>query len=515
MNVESANQIARALELEPQLDTLRLRFPTRLSPAVIKTLFEVPALQRLSEIEVGGGASRAIWDRFFASPYVRNVKRLEIGGEHAAGFSRAPWPELVHLRVGIDGTAGDRKALARILASDVPRLATLELDADGFGVTGVEVVVRSAVFPQLVTFVLRESPIGDAGVAALARRKTRLAAVGLSLESITKRGIVALAKLANRLDRIELVGCPLGDAELHALAKVPHLRSLGFFGTPSAEALREVLPAMVDLEKLVFGLAYGLGPSHCEAIAKVRSLRRLRITYAPIGAEGARALAKLASLVELDLQSSGIGDDGAAALSRLHDLRDLDLQFCEIGDRGGTAIADWPADAALQTINLNGNHILDPAIQTSLKARFASVHPVKVIGVQRPAHAVSVVDEPTAPQQRHQARLPPRRRNWRAGLRELVGRNHFAGWDGYVDANLITKSEALIDRCAEHILSLGKDASETAQRAVLERCIAGFNRFSDRIYTIEAEDIVGAFEAVVRYTKLSKVEDLADEWRDF
>lgn len=88
-------------------------------------------------------------------------------------------------------------------------------------------------------------------------------------------------------------------------------------------------------------------------------------------------------------------------------------------------------------------------------------------------------------------------------------------WDGYVDAKLIAKSEALIDRCAEQILALGKEATEPAQRAVLKRCIVGFNRFSDRIYTIEAEQIVEAFDAVARYTKLSNEEGLADEWREF
>jgi len=515
VNVESADQIARALEHQPQLETLCLSFPTRLAPAAIKKLFDVPALQRLAEIEIGGGASRAVWDRFFRSPYVRNVKRLAIGGEHAAGFSRAPWPRLERLHISVDGSAADCKALARILATDVPRLDTLELEAYGFGVAGVEVVVRSPVFAQLVTFALQESPIGDAGVAVLARRKTKLATVRLSLASITKRGILALAKLARRLDRVELVNCPLGDAELQLLASVAHVRALGFFGTPNANALEEVLLAMTDLERLVLGLAGDAGANHCKAIATARNLRVLRITHAPIGSDGAHALATLANLVELDLQSSDIGDEGAAALTHLRQLRELKLQFCNIGNRGGTALAAWPADAALQTINLNGNHILDPAIQSSLRARFASVHPITVIGVQHPVQAAPVIIEPPEPQQRPQAPLPPRRRDWRAGLRELVGRNHFAAWNGYVDTKLIAKSEALIDRCAEQILALGKNADETAQRAVLRRCITGFNKFSDRIYTIEAEQIVEAFEAVARYTRLSKVEDLADEWRDF
>jgi len=111
--------------------------------------------------------------------------------------------------------------------------------------------------------------------------------------------------------------------------------------------------------------------------------------------------------------------------------------------------------------------------------------------------------------------MPPRRRDWDGGLRELIGRNHFATWDGHVEAKVIARSEALIDRCAEAILALGKEADELAQRAMLKKCITSFNRLAEHIFTIEAENIVETFEAIARYTKLSNEVDLADEWRDF
>ncbi|HEX7699066.1 MAG TPA: hypothetical protein VF403_00005 [Kofleriaceae bacterium] len=184
---------------------------------------------------------------------------------------------------------------------------------------------------------------------------------------------------------------------------------------------------------------------------------------------------------------------------------------------GGAALARWPARSALQTINVNGNHILDPAIQGRLKRRFAALHPVALLGYQHPVPDPDEQPdpEPPPPDQRPQRALPPRRRDWRTGLRELVGRAHFASWDGYVDAKLVARSEALIDGCIEAILALGEGATATTQRVALRRCITGFNRFSDRIHTIEAEDIVTTFDAIVRYTKLAKEEDLADAWRDF
>ncbi|MEO8702771.1 MAG: hypothetical protein ABI867_22190 [Kofleriaceae bacterium] len=193
MNVESAGQIARALAGDPQLETLSLSFHTRLSAAVIKTLFDVPALQRLSEIELHGGTPPAVWDRFFASPYVRNVKRLAIGGEHAAGFARAPWPQLERLEIGIDGDARDRKALAKILATAMPRLTALELESYGlgFGIAGVELVVGSVVFPRLVSRCAEHIlALGkDAGEAAQ--------------RSVLKRCITGFNRFSDRIYTIE------------------------------------------------------------------------------------------------------------------------------------------------------------------------------------------------------------------------------------------------------------------------------------------------------------------------
>jgi hypothetical protein len=516
--VESGAQLGRILALAPKLATLDLNFFARLTPAAIRTLFDAPALQQLDALALGGGAPDAAWDRFFASPNLRGVKRVAIGAEDAARFSRSTWPRLERLTIHIDGTAPDRKALARILATALPRLETLEIDAYKFPPAGVDVIVRSAIYPRLRSLVLRdrEPSLADPVLTSLASRKTTLATLWVSLAGVTGKGLATLARLGSRLARLDLTECPLDAERLARLAKVSHVATISFWGAPDAAGLSVLLAGMPKLERLVLGAARTAGASHCDAIARARQLRELAITEAPLGAAGA-VLGKLTNLETLELRASKIGDAGAVALPALRRLRSLGLEFCGIGNAGGAALAKWPAGAALEAIRLNGNHILDKGIQGDLKRRFAQSHPIALMGYQHPIPDAAEPEEPEPPlpRQRPQRALPPRRRDWRAGLRELVGRNHFASWDGYVDAPLIARCEALIDRCAEAILALGESAAAPAQRVALRRCITGFNRLSNRIHTIEAEDIVTTFEAVARYTKLAKDEDLADAWRDF
>jgi hypothetical protein len=63
------------------------------------------------------------------------------------------------------------------------------------------------------------------------------------------------------------------------------------------------------------------------------------------------------------------------------------------------------------------------------------------------------------------------------------------------------------------------DASRARQREVLKRCIVAFNRLHVEhrgfIGTLEAEEILDAFNTLAARTKLAREKDLADEWRDF
>jgi len=446
------------------------------------------------------------------------VDALAIGAGDAATFSRAAWPRLEHLSITIGGTASDRRALARILATALPRLQTLEIDAYQLPPAGIDAIVRSPIYPRLRSLALRDRApcLADAALTALASRRTALGTLGLSLAGVTARGLATLARLASRLDRLELTDGPLDAARLTRLAKVRHVARIAFLGAPDDAGLATLLAGMPGLERLVLGAARTAGAAQCAAIAGARRLRELAITEAPLG-DAAAMLGKLAHLETLELRSSTIGDAGAAALPALRRLRTLGLEFCGIGNAGGAALARWPARSALQAINVNGNHILDKAVQGRLKRRFKALHPIALLGYQHrvPDPAEQPDPEPPPPTQRPQRALPPRRRDWRAGLRELVGRDHFASWDGYVDAKLIARAEALIDRCAEVLLALGEGAPAAAQRAALRRCITGFNRFSAHIHTIEAEDIVTTFDAIARYTKLAKDEDPSGAWRDF
>jgi hypothetical protein len=522
LEARPAPHLEKVLALAPALETLRLGFTSRLTPAALRKLFDVPALARLDEIDLYNGPPRLAVEAFFASSHVRGIKRFRVWDDLAKRFAQAPWPRLEHLTVDFEGTARGRAALEAILATEMPALQGLAINAMKLGAAELAVVTRSPVFPCLTRLEMGpyNAVVGDDAMAVLARAKGRLADLRVSASSFSSKGIATLVAFAKRLASLDLDWIIADTAGFRALGRLRCVRSARIGNQVLApEALAAFLDgAGASIEELRIPAP---NDDHCAAVAaaKMKRLRALRATDGTFGLAGAKALAKVTRLEELQIAQNQDLGDAVAALTRHARLRTLNVEFCGVREAGAKAIAAWPANAAIEKVNLNGNHVLDPDVQAEVRARFPSLHPMAVLGYQ---HAIrdkkkdeeDFVDEPP-PKQRPQPRLPPRRRDWVAGLRELVGRAHFASWDGYVDAKIIARSEALIDRCAQGILALGKDADEKAQRGVLKKCIVAFNRMEDSIHTIEAEDIVSTFEAVVRYTKLAKEDDIADEWRAF
>ncbi len=516
----SRDLLVEVLALAPTLVKLDLNFCERITPATLRTLFDVPDLARLDAIELSNHVRvPAIVKTFFASPQVCGVRRLDIDTDYAVGFDAMPWPRLERLLVHVIGDAAGRKNLARILGAELPALRTLELDPYKLGAPGLTIVTRSPVFRQLTAFAIRRSDagIGDAGIAVLAKATPTLDRLAIPVTDLSAKGIAGLAKLARKLDVLELGWIETDDAGLRALARISNIATAGI-ATPISTAILATFLAGTGatLRALWFREPTD---DHCEVLAQARlpRLQSLALREGTIGAAGARALARLVTVEELDLQQNLTLGDAAGELVAMPRLRELGLEFCGIGETGARALAAWPKRGALTTLQLNGNYIVDKQAQAALQRRFPKTPVHAMIGYQhaRPKVPPAPVVEPEPPVQRKRPPLPRRRRDWKAGLRELIGRAHFASWDGHVAPELIARSEQLIDRCAEGILALGEAAPATVQRAVLKRCITGFNRRADDLYTIEAEDIVETFHAVVRYTKLAREADLADEWRDF
>ena len=96
-----------------------------------------------------------------------------------------------------------------------------------------------------------------------------------------------------------------------------------------------------------------------------------------------------------------------------------------------------------------------------------------------------------------------------AALKKLRAERFFEGWDGFVDAALVKKSEASIVRLIDDLVALGQKMTEKAARKAVDACVRRFNRMDDGwICTIEREDI---YEQVCHVVDLCGF-DCQEEW---
>ncbi|HEX4610604.1 MAG TPA: hypothetical protein VH092_20610 [Urbifossiella sp.] len=65
------------------------------------------------------------------------------------------------------------------------------------------------------------------------------------------------------------------------------------------------------------------------------------------------------------------------------------------------------------------------------------------------------------------------------GLRRLREERFFDGWDGSVDPERLTASEACVRRLIDDLLSLGLELSEEAARAAVDALVHRFNDLDD------------------------------------
>jgi hypothetical protein len=456
---------------KPSLKSLMARAPlekislsgwTKRSAKQWAAIFAEPSLTRLQELWVQDDAGHAA---FIESPTAKVMRRLELTAAQAKRVAKGGYA--VKEAAGRDlhwvTQLGPALGSIEALTIEKPTDATLSL------------LLRKAT--SLRRLVLTEPKGSLSPLPALSRRLESLEVRA----SFTPRQASALARCRN----VTALSCYLSKAPL-----LPMLRS-------AAKSLRFLRTVSMDarlLDQVRF--------------ERLRKLDLYRPRVLPLHFP--------ATLTRLAIEDCRVDDAHVAALRKSKILRELQLDFCKLGNVAGQMLATWPAAAGLHTLSLNGNHILDGKVckrieQRLGKARFGAAG--WMLGYQHPIEeedAEETVEEP-APSQRPAPKLLPHRKDRIRGLKELIGRAHFASWDGYVNAKLIARSERLIDACARALLT----APEAKQLAVLRRCIVGFNRFSDAIFTIEVEDIVTTFELLASYTKYADEEDLADRWRDF
>lgn len=182
-----------------------------------------------------------------------------------------------------------------------------------------------------------------------------------------------------RLHTVEFAGRPVNDQFAAHLARSPHLAGIRCLRirncalTPTG--LRAVLEAgsLPNLAELGVGESSAVGSDHLAALAKSKSLARLRVLEfwdCTVGADGARALAR--SKHAAGLESLAIVHDptptgcpplrgpGAVALAEspsLRGLKLLELRRQELRKKGGEAFAAAFAWKGLRRLSLRGNGI--------------------------------------------------------------------------------------------------------------------------------------------------------------
>lgn len=426
-------------------------------------LFAEPSLTRLKELWVQDDAGHAT---FIESPAARAVRRLELTAAQAKRVAKGGYAVKEAEGRDVDdaqwvNNLGPVLGSIEALTLEKPTDATLSL------------LLRKAT--SLRRLVITE-PMGS--LKALPALSARLESLDVRA-SFTPR----LASALTRCRNVTALSCYQGTAPL-----LPMLRS----AAKSLRFLRSVAMDARVLEQVRF--------------ERLRELQLYRPTALPDRFPP--------TLTRLEVEHCTMNDAHVAALRTSKILRSLRLDFCALGNAAGQLFATWPAAAGLHTLSLNGNHILDKEVCERIEKRLGHARMGSagwMLGYQHPLEQKEQTEEPPPPKQRPAPKLPPHRKDRVRGLQELIGRAHFASWDGYVAKELIARSERLIDTCARALVT----APEAKQLDVLRRCIAGFNRFSASIFTIEAEDIITTFELLASYTKYAEEEDLADRWRDF
>ncbi|CAE8621866.1 unnamed protein product [Polarella glacialis] len=212
------------------------------------------------------------------------------------------------------------EALLRVLAGACPRLAELELSFNCLGDRGAELLC------------------GDLGLAG----GLRVTKLGLAFNLLGPEGAGHLAAALGQEE-----GCSLQDLDLQDNA----------LGSAGVVKLAEALQMQAAQES-------GSGSAGVAS----RCLRRLCLTNADVGLEGAGALAAAlvsgAPLQELSLQDNSLGSGGAKhlanALRENCSLRSLNLWHNGIGDDGAEMIAaSLQGNTSLKVLKLGFNGISD------------------------------------------------------------------------------------------------------------------------------------------------------------
>lgn len=102
-------------------------------------------------------------------------------------------------------------------------------------------------------------------------------------------------------------------------------------------------------------------------------------------------------------------------------------------------------------------------------------------------------------------------------LDDLCKHTFFENWS-YPPEKVIEASRQVMSETVQKLSKLKKSASQKRRLQILQQCIEAFNALDEEyefIDTVERDNIIEEFEAIVHACGLGDHEDLADEWRDW
>lgn len=376
--------------IAPTIVNLSLDRLGRNAPA----LAQCRALSRVQSLTFFGPFRAAQAVAFFASPYLGNLRELDIGhcdGEMGVRGAQAlataeSLTQLEILNVG-DHAMLDAGTARMLRNSRLATLRVVNLEDNGLTDETAESLAHAEFLSGLRDLDLSSNRLSSSAAEILCRTQhlSGLQNFSLSKNLIGSSGAlqIANANFASTLGALCLDDCDLDNEAmtyLFAAGRFSQLSQWNLSGNrPTAQAFRALarntaLPALrilgLDSCALTPALAGCLGD-----IGTLSGLRCLNLTENPLMTAGVRNLLAgplLRSVQDLDLSSCQIGDGGARVLAKsraLAELRSLSLRDNGITDSGAKALMQSDTLAGLRELELDDN-ALTKSGKASVRARF-------------------------------------------------------------------------------------------------------------------------------------------------
>lgn len=215
--------------------------------------------------------------------------------------------------------------------------------------------------PGLKRLTIRKSELTNAGWQKLSQLTT-VEHLDLRDADMDNDQLQSLVSGMNNIRSLKLGGpsgrCRVNDQGINAIGELPNIKSLSLDGLAISKASIMPLTRCKQLNELNLAKT-GLDDRALEEIARIESLRKLRLAANAIGVIGLGHLATIA-LEELDVsECPGVDDQALVQIGRQSKLKRLNLWRTSVTDQGLPHIAQLNQ---LQWLNLDNTAVTDAGL---------------------------------------------------------------------------------------------------------------------------------------------------------